>query len=87
VQAEILKKVTELMSVKTDVGNLAKRVDALEKKQEQGQGGGARNGQWKFPMKCKMCEAAKAFCTHGSNCGEGGHKRKDCTKNMDALVM
>jgi hypothetical protein len=85
VQAEILKKVTELMSVKTEVGELAKRIDALEKKGAQG--GGNRNVQWKFPLKCKMCEAAKAFCTHCSNCGEGGHKRKDCTKNMEALVL
>ena len=83
IQAEILKKVTDLMTVKTEVGNLAKRVEALEKKQS---GGGSGNGQWKFPMKCKMCEAAKAFCTHCTNCGDGGHKRKDCTKNLEALV-
>ena len=85
VQAQILQKVTDLMSVKTEVGELAKRIDALEKK---GQQSGGYNGQWKkFPMKCKMCEAAKAFCTHCTNCGDGGHKRKDCTKNLEALVQ
>ena len=37
----------------------------------------------RFPyVKCQSCEEKHSFCTHCSVCGSGGHKRKDCPKNL-----
>ena len=47
----------------------------------EGNRNGARKGKFKF-IKCANCEEKRAFCTHCSNCGEGGHKRHDCPKNV-----
>ena len=33
-------------------------------------------------IKCKACEDAHVYCTHCSLCGESGHKRRTCPKNV-----
>ena len=33
-------------------------------------------------MKCQACEAAGLFCRHCSRCGEDGHQRRECPKNV-----
>ena len=33
-------------------------------------------------IKCKACEDARVYCTHCALCGESGHKRRECPKNV-----
>jgi hypothetical protein len=63
----------DMASGKSDVEKRLKRLESLL---ADGYAGGARR---KFP-KCEKCEVEKKFCTHCSNCGESGHKNKDCLK-------
>ena len=42
---------------------------------------GYSSGPRYFVGKCEECQKTGSFCEHCSNCGEGGHKRRDCPKN------
>ena len=35
-----------------------------------------------FYGKCKTCEERNVYCTHCTRCGSGGHKKKDCEKDL-----
>ena len=85
---QLYSKVDELstrfnkVATKDEITELKKQVNG-NNNENNGSGGGwkRRNDQRRF-IKCKACEETKAFCTHCSVCGAGGHKRKDCpTKN------
>ena len=74
-----------LATVKEDVKVLGNRMDgydqrisAIEKKINNT--GDKNNNKYKNKnfIKCDNCEREKKYCTHCHNCGEGGHKAKDC---------
>ncbi len=72
----------ELKTVKTDVENLGKKIENVERRLnavENGAGAGGSGGSrgYKFP-KCQACETTKSFCNHCSKCGSADHKKKDC---------
>ena len=78
-----------LATVKEDVQVLGsrmdsydKRLDAIEKKVNLSPADDAEDKNNKYKnkkfIKCDNCEREKKWCTHCNNCGEGGHKRKDC---------
>jgi hypothetical protein len=77
-----------LATVKEDVKVLGNRMDGYDKRleaMEQKIGVGNGNDDDKVNkyknkkfVKCETCETEKKWCTHCNNCGEGGHKRRDC---------
>lgn len=74
---EILAAVKQISAnMQEEMKDLRKQVADLSKKET------GKKTNWRVGfIKCEACEAAKKFCNHCSVCGEGGHKRKDCTKN------
>ena len=69
---------SDMANGKTEVEERLKRLESklLAGGGAGGGGGGARRD---FP-RCKACEPERKFCTHCKNCGESGHKQKECTK-------
>ena len=91
VLAEIKQLYTKVNELSTRFNKVATKDEITELKRQVNDsnnenGSGSRwnrrsNGRRGF-VKCKACEEKKAFCTHCSVCGSGGHKRNECpTKN------
>ena len=82
---QLTVKVNELSVVKDELQQLKRQMTSSN-------GGAAENDQnrgyrqkRKF-VKCAKCEQANAFCTHCSVCGDGGHKRNECEKNLKPQI-
>lgn len=73
-----------LATVKEDVKVLGDRIDGYDKRLDamERKMNGADAGKYKYKnknfIKCDNCEKEKKYCTHCHNCGEGGHKAREC---------
>ncbi len=87
-QDKMLAQLTKLTEIVVEnqrhVEDLEKRMSDMRGNREGGQDkGGNKGGKKPFHFtKCAPCEKDKLFCTHCSICGEGGHKRHACPKNV-----
>ena len=77
---ELSGTVKELSGLKDTVKRLEGRLNNLSNN-SAGAGGGSQNRVFRF-IKCKACEDAGLHCNHCSLCGELGHKRRECPKNV-----
>ena len=93
--AKLNGTVKELSGLKDNFKQLECRVNSLSNNPPgsgppgpPGSGSGPGSGQNNSNsvvnryIKCKACEDAHVYCTHCSLCGESGHKRRTCPKNV-----
>ena len=78
---ELSGTVKELSGLKDTVKRLEGRLNNLSNNSAGVGGGNSQNQTHRF-IKCEACEEARIYCNHCSLCGESGHKRHECPKNV-----
>ena len=79
--AKLTGTVKELSGLKDDFKQLESRVNNINVSHVPASNHQNNSVVQRF-IKCKACEDARVYCTHCALCGESGHKRRECPKNV-----
>ena len=77
---QLRAEVKQFNALQKDVAELKKKVTFAGRGGAGGRSNGGGNGDGYRFIKCQACTESRAYCTHCSICGDGGHKRRDCTR-------
>jgi hypothetical protein len=80
---QLRAEVKQFNALQKDVAELKKKVTFADQGGAGGQNNGGGNGNGYRFIKCQACTESRAYCTHCSKCGKGGHKRRECREGNE----